>query len=111
MERKQQRNVVAANDGTARDLAKMSADLHGHLTTTALRANHGHLAGHQGGMEMPDSDAHKQANSFMPQKVMAAARETSQGSFQTGGASGNAEYETTNEGAVGDSDSGNPTGY
>lgn len=57
---------------------------------------------------MPDSDAHKQANSFVPQKVMAAAGEASQGGFS--GAS-NAEYETTNEGAVGDSDSGNPTGY
>ena len=29
MGRKQQRDVVAANDGTAKDLAKMSAELHG----------------------------------------------------------------------------------
>ena len=35
----------------------------------------------------------------------------SQGAFSQGGASGSADYQTTNTGNTGDSDSGGPTGY
>ncbi len=103
----QARHVVAANDKTEKALREMSTSMHGHLIDTALRAGHGHVVGSVGGNDAPRNDHVLQQGGFLPQKIFAGPSETSQGGFQTGGASGNAEYETTNEGAVGDSDSGN----
>jgi len=106
---KQERHVVAANDKTERSLSEMSRTLSGHTLDTALRAGHGHAVGSVAGNAAPDNDHALQKNQFIPQRVFADQGQVSGGSFQSG-ASG-ADYETTNEGAVADSDSGNPTGY
>jgi hypothetical protein len=107
---KKERNVVVPEGTGTKALNAMSAEMHGHLATTALRAGHGHLLGHQGGHEMPDSDAHKQAGAFIPQRVFAGPSQVSQGGFQQDGAQG-AEYETTSSADTPDADSTGPTGY
>lgn len=108
---KREKYVSAPDTRAEKTLSKASRELHDHLMTTAVGNGHGHAVGSVSGNVAPDNHASMQKGSFVPQRVFSGPGQVSQGGFQQGGASGGADYQTTNEGSVGDCDSGNPTGY